>query len=379
MTARWDLFCRVIDNFGDAGIAWRLARELHDEHGLGVTIWIDAPDVLLPLTGALAIDDPPLVHGIHVRPLARWRPTDELPTVIVDVLGGSIPRECVEAMHHATSPPQWFVLEYLSAEAWVEDRHALPSPHPATGLPRRFWFPGFTPRTAGLLRERDLFARRDAFRGDGERQRALWRALDVEEPRQPALRVSLFSYPEAPVRALLQAFSESACPIACYVPQTAAHNNLVDMAEPPRVGQPMQRGALVLHVVPFVPQERYDELLWACDVNFVRGEDSFVRAQWAARPLVWHIYRQEDDAHLAKLDAFVNRYATDLSDAAREGVRMFWDAWNGRTPEPELARGWQRMIAHAGELERHAAAWAAMLARLPEVATTLVQAASSKV
>src|SRR5947208_6585773 len=69
MTARWDLFCRVIDNFGDAGIAWRLARELHDEHGLAVTIWIDAPDVLLPLTGALAIDDPPLVHGIHVLPL----------------------------------------------------------------------------------------------------------------------------------------------------------------------------------------------------------------------------------------------------------------------------------------------------------------------
>jgi uncharacterized repeat protein (TIGR03837 family) len=135
----------------------------------------------------------------------------------------------------------------------------------------------------------------------------------------------------------------------------------------------------VLHVVPFVPQERYDELLWACDINFVRGEDSFVRAQWAARPLVWHIYRQEHDAHLAKLDAFVNRYAADLSDAAREGVRTFWDAWNGRTPAAELGGAWQRMIAHAGELERHAREWAAMLARLPELATTLVQAASSKV
>ena len=381
MTARWDLFCRVIDNFGDAGIAWRLARELHDEHRLDVTIWIDAPDVLLPLTGTTLVDDPLLVHGVRVRALAQWRPTREFPAVIVDVLGGSIPRECVEAMHHATLPPRWFVVEYLSAEPWVEDRHGLPSPHPATGIARRFWFPGFTPRTAGLLRERDLFARRDAFRRDGERQRALWRALRVEEPREPATHVSLFCYPHAPMRSLLQAFTENRYPIACYVPETAANDALLhtDDGMPPRVGQPVQRGALVLHVVPFVPQERYDELLWACDINFVRGEDSFVRAQWAARPLVWHVYRQEHDTHVAKLDAFVNRYAAGLSDAARDAVRTFWDAWNGRMPASELAPAWQRMIALAGELDRHAVAWAQTLARLPELATTLVQAASSKV
>jgi hypothetical protein len=60
--------------------------------------------------------------------------------------------------------------------------------------------------------------------------------------------------------------------------------------------------------LPFLPQVRYDELLWACDLNFVRGEDSFVRAQWAAKPFVWQIYPQAEDAHRVKLDAFLARH-----------------------------------------------------------------------
>ena len=45
---RWDIFCRVVDNFGDAGVCWRLARQLADEHGLAVTLWIDDVASLAP-------------------------------------------------------------------------------------------------------------------------------------------------------------------------------------------------------------------------------------------------------------------------------------------------------------------------------------------
>ncbi|HET9045379.1 MAG TPA: elongation factor P maturation arginine rhamnosyltransferase EarP, partial [Casimicrobiaceae bacterium] len=38
---RWDVFCKVVDNFGDAGVCWRLARQLVAEHDLAVTLWID--------------------------------------------------------------------------------------------------------------------------------------------------------------------------------------------------------------------------------------------------------------------------------------------------------------------------------------------------
>jgi uncharacterized repeat protein (TIGR03837 family) len=72
-----------------------------------------------------------------------------------------------------------------------------------------------------------------------------------------------------------------------------------------------------LHVIPFIAQDDHDKLLWSCDINFVRGEDSSVRAQWAARPFVWHLYPQSEQAHLAKLRAFTDRYAVDWTPAPR--------------------------------------------------------------
>lgn len=63
------------------------------------------------------------------------------------------------------------------------------------------------------------------------------------------------------------------------------------------VGAVHVRDALTVQVLPFVRQDQYDLLLWSCDFNAVRGEDSFVRAQWAGRPMLWHIYRQDEDIH----------------------------------------------------------------------------------
>ena len=131
-----------------------------------------------------------------------------------------------------------------------------------------------------------------------------------------------------------------------------------------------------LHAIPFLPQDDYDRLLWACDVNFVRGEDSFVRAQWAARPFVWHIYPQADDAHLRKLDAFVDRYAAALAPDAGGGASGgFSHAWNGRPAAATDRRGLARLRGRAPRSNAHAARWAAQLAALPELATGLVKAA----
>ena len=81
-------------------------------------------------------------------------------------------------------------------------------------------------------------------------------------------------------------------------------------------GDQRRRGNLLIHVLPFVAQDDYDRLLWCCDLNAVRGEDSFVRAQWAGRPLLWHIYPQEEGAHWDKLEAFLAIYNADLMPEA---------------------------------------------------------------
>jgi uncharacterized repeat protein (TIGR03837 family) len=107
--------------------------------------------------------------------------------------------------------------------------------------------------------------------------------------------ISLFSYPDNPaLPGLLDSWAASPTPIRVLQPGSS---------EPART-----TGSLSLDPLPFLPQARYDELLWTCDLNFVRGEDSFVRAQWAAKPFVWQIYPQAEDAHLVKLDAFLARH-----------------------------------------------------------------------
>ncbi len=377
----WDVFCRVVDNLGDAGIAWRLARQLVREHGVRTTLWIDAPQVLAGMTGSAAIADGTCIAGVTIRSMTACDASAPLPAVIVEVLGCGLPERYREAVRAAPVPPQWFILEYLSAEAWVAGMHAKPSPDPASGIARRFWFPGFTPDTGGLLRERELGTRRNTFAADPTARAARWRALGVGALAPDAMLVSLFCYAHAPVLAAFAAWSAGARPVACMVPEGVASAAIARWCEgrAPTIGQSHVRGALTLHAVPFVPQDDYDELLWACDFNFVRGEDSFVRAQWAGRPFAWHIYPQEAAAHHVKLAAFLDAYAVRLDPGAAEALRAFWGAWNGLADAATLAPAWDRLVGEFGALRTHARAWADALATLPELTQTLVEAAADKV
>ena len=133
---------------------------------------------------------------------------------------------------------------------------------------------------------------------------------------------------------------------------------------------PWQRGRLTVLPAPFLPQADYDRMLWRCDLNFVRGEDSFVRAQWAATPFVWHIYPQEDAAHQAKLDAFLERYAHGLPPAAAEALRAFFHAWNHGAG---AASRWPAFLAHLPAIAAHNHRWAESLASRPDLATCLVK------
>jgi uncharacterized repeat protein (TIGR03837 family) len=111
-------------------------------------------------------------------------------------------------------------------------------------------------------------------------------------PPAGTLRVSLFAYENPALGELLHLWQASPRPVCCLVPLAARLPAIEAYAgKTLQAGDIVRRGALEIRLLPFLEQPAYDELLWLCDLNFVRGEDSFVRAQWAARPLVWHIYR----------------------------------------------------------------------------------------
>jgi uncharacterized repeat protein (TIGR03837 family) len=374
---RIDIFCRVVDNFGDAGVTWRLARQLAREHGAQVLLRIDAPDALRDLAPQDERAAEPADARVGVQPLREDDTPRELPALVVEGFGCGLPNAYLAAMAAAQRPPVWVNLEYLSAEPWIETVHGLPSPQPRLPLVRHFFFPGFTPRTGGLLRERDLVARRRAARDDASRSSivdaARRAALAAGAPAHMRV-VSLFCYANPALPPLLDAWVDGDSHVLCIVPEGVAAPSFDAWlaGAVPHAGQTFTRGALTLATIPFCTQDEYDRLLWTCDMNFVRGEDSFVRAQWAAQPFAWHAYPQADDAHRVKLEAFLDRYLAEAAPDLARVTRRFWRAWNGI--EPTQARGaFFAYVEATPRLLAHNAQWAERLATLPALARSLLE------
>lgn len=368
----WEIFCKVVDNYGDIGVCWRLARALAAGGSAAVRIWVDDWASFARLCPAAAVaEEGTSVDGVDVR---RWRdpfPSVEPAAAVIEAFACDLPAVHVRAMAAQPAVPAWINLEYLSAEDWVAGCHGLASPHPALPLVKHFFFPGFDEATGGLIREPGLLAARDAFRASGGRA-ALLAGHGLALPAPDALVVSLFAYEQPALGALVQAWSQGDRPILLLVPEGRVLGDLAAAfgVDNLAAGARLQRGRLTAAVLPFSDQAGYDRLLWSCDLNFVRGEDSFVRAQWAARPFVWQIYRQDEDAHLDKLDAFVARWCAGLEAPAAVALRRFWAAWNGAG---EPAAAWPDFAAALPALSRRADGWCGRLAAQDDLVTRLTQ------
>jgi uncharacterized repeat protein (TIGR03837 family) len=373
------IFCKVVDNYGDIGICWRLARQLQAEHGLAVTLWVDDLASFQRICPQVAPHAP--VQQVAQVTVRHWQERGgavaphEVADIVIEFFGVDLPDTYLAAMARRTPRPVWLNLEGLSAEAWVEGCHRLPSMHPRLPLTKHFFFPGFTASTGGLLREAGLATARRAFQADARAGAAFLATLGVTAQEMASHKVSLFCYPGAPVAALFNAWEHGAQPLTCLVPAGVATQAVAAFLG--ARSTVATRGALTVRVVPFVAQPDYDKLLWACDLNFVRGEDSFVRAQWAGRPFVWHIYPQDENLHHVKLRAFLARYAPD--DGALRALSLRWNGAAGSALDdsvswPEL---WSHMHAALPQLRRHGDAWEARMDALGDLAGNLLAFATS--
>lgn len=362
-----DIFCAVVDNYGDIGVCWRLARQLAHEHGIAVRLWVDDLASFRRLYPAIDPAMPAQRHqGMEIRhwqsPFGEAEPAQ----LVIEAFACQMPDGYVAAMAVQKSRPVWINLEHLSAEEWVAGCHGLPSPHPSLPLTKYFFFPGFTRQTGGLLLESELIAQRDAFQHDSQAIAAFWQSIGVAQSKRNEIRVSLFCYENPALPELLAAWAAGGIPMLCLVPEGRVLPQVAEFFGQAQAapGDVINRGSLTVHVLPFLNQECYDQLLWACDINFVRGEDSFVRAQWAARPFVWHIYPQHDNVHKQKLLAFMQLYCAGLTPDAAGVLQALWEAWNF-SPGMNAAEGsghtWGDFQAHNIELQQHACIWSQQL------------------
>ncbi|WP_445941095.1 elongation factor P maturation arginine rhamnosyltransferase EarP [Pseudomonas sp.] len=370
MKATWDIFCSVVDNYGDIGVTWRLARQLVAEHGLAVRLWVDDLGAfvrLCPQADAQAQQQ--TQQGVEI---CLWRAdwqAVEPADVVIEAFACELPAAYIAAMAARQQKVLWLNLEYLSAEEWVEGCHGLPSLQ-SNGLSKFFFFPGFTAGSGGLLRERELLAQRRAFQADSVAREVFLHSIGVT-PLPGALLISLFAYENAALASWLDALAADAQLSQLLVPEGRI---LVDLqawlgCTDMHAGDVQQRGQLHIQVLPFIQQDQYDQLLWSCDFNAVRGEDSFVRAQWAGRPLLWHIYQQADNAHLEKLEAFLTLYKEGLPVSAQIALVDLWRAWNAGEA---VGDSWKQLLHSWPEQRKHAEHWCLQRASQADLAEALV-------
>jgi uncharacterized repeat protein (TIGR03837 family) len=328
---QWDIFCHIIDNYGDLGVSWRLAVNLA-QRGHSVRLWVDDASALTWMAP----------KGYPKVGVLKWSDAETISTVgdvVIEAFGCRLPEhlEGLIAKHGST----WINLEYLSAEGYVTQSHGLASPvmqGPAKGHTKWFFYPGFATGTGGLIRETDLTQKQAAF------DRIAWltqyapQALSVEMGSQRRL-ISLFCYEPSSLQDVLMQLEKDAIASTLLVTQGRSQQAVakaLQALQMPNTGS----GNLQIEQLPYLRQEDYDHLLWACDLNFVRGEDSIVRALWAGKPFVWQIYPQDDQAHHLKLLAFCDNLHMphDLAE-----LHKIWNGISNKgmtSPKPIQLQDW---------------------------------------
>jgi len=364
----WDIFCRVIDNHGDLGVCWRLSTELATR-GHRVRLWVDDARALTWMAPQAGMNEAGWASlktengQIEVRPWNEELVTaSELANVWIEAFGCELPEHFLQwaasaGTSHGAQIPVWLNLEYLSAESYVERSHRLPSPvmsGPLKGRTKWFFYPGFTPKTGGLLREKFLFETRGAPHAATHAQPA------SAQPTWPN-KTSLFCYePEALVEALqMSAFNR---PNHLW---QVAHGRGAAAFDKALEALPKGTPLPAFDKIPPLSQAEFDQLLQNADLNFVRGEDSLVRALWAGKAFIWHIYPQEDGAHASKLNAFLDWLK------APPTLRQFHMRWNGLSdlPLPDIdLMSWQTCVLEARR----------RLMNQPDLVTQLLQFVAEK-
>jgi len=376
----WDIFCTVVDNYGDIGVTWRLAKQLQQEFAIEVRLWVDDlhsfAHILPSLEPTSTVQQQQGVSIIHWQsPLPiTW----QAGAVLIEAFACQLPNEVLDTLTQLSKDAiKWLNLEYLSAEDWVESCHGLPSIQPS-GHKKYFYFPGFNANTGGLICERALLTEREHWQQNNQRQR-YFQALGLTDIADDDIVLSVFCY-ESPALTALCAYWQQApqAPQALHllIPKGRCLTSLASLLPAPveqySAGERIQLGKLTVHILPMTDQAGYDRLLWSCDLNIVRGEDSFVRAQWSAKPFVWHIYPQQENAHLVKLDAFLSRYCDNLAP----NIARIWSDFNlafNQDDENQVVTLWQQLTSVILPLANHSLNWQNAVLADADLATRLVK------
>lgn len=281
-----DIFCEVIDNFGDVGVAYRLAREfkrIYPNKKLKFII-----NQMNEINMIKKSDDIEIISYENISLIKK--PAD----LIIETFACKIPKEY---MDKAVNESKLMInLEYFSAEDWVDDFH-LEESFLGGNLKKYFFIPGLSMKSGGILLDKEFLERKKKVEENKKYYLLKYKIYEKYD-----LIASIFSY-EKNFDLLIRELKKLDKKILLLILSEKTQKNFIKYFD-----NNNKYDKIKLVKLPFLTYDKYEEVLGLCDFNLVRGEDSFVRALLLGKPFLWHIYPQDENIHMKKLESFLEKY-----------------------------------------------------------------------
>jgi len=359
-----DIFCHVIDNYGDAGVVYRFAKEcLLARPGLRIRVFIDDVKPLHDMVPG--IDPVKTMQELDGVAFNSWDIiTEDLvkeigtADILVEAFACFIPDMVLETA--SRRPTVIINLEYFSAEPWIEGYHLKESLVGRGALKKYYFMPGLTPASGGVI----IDTRMERARGVVNQNRVEYFAELLEKyglgrhGSKIPLFGTVFTYTRG-FDTLLEDLQSIDNDVFLFVLGQKSAEGMLRTLERKTAGPfsgPIGKlGNTHIVFMPFLPQYHYDELLCACDFNIVRGEDSLVRAVLAGKPLLWQAYIQENKYQLVKVKAFAEtfrRYCDDENLGAHfHDTLMEFNAMGKEEPAQKTQERYVRFFSDLNKIE----------------------------
>lgn len=289
-----DIFCEVIDNYGDVGVAYRFARAFKKEYKDKKIRFI--VNKLEEINKMKISSDISIISYLELE-----EKNIEVADLIIENFSCNIPKKYYEKAIYNSS--LLINIEYFSAEDWIKDFHLQESPIGRGKLKKYFFMPSIIENSGGIILDEEFLERKEKVR---ENRNLYFKKFSIENKYD--MIVSIFSY-EKDFETLIKTLEKTDKKILLLILGEKTQRNFINYFE-----NNNKYDKITVLKIPFLSYVDYEELISLCDVNFVRGEDSLVRALLLGKPFLWHIYPQEEELHIEKLKSFLKECYKDWEE-----------------------------------------------------------------
>ena len=328
------ILCKVVDNFGDIGVVYRLCRAISEQNDeYKISLVVSCLDSFSKMADEI---DPSLEHQVFLgMDVYDWNASDlckkqfesDVPEYILECFQCGRPDWLEEIIFHPdfNKVVKIINVEYLTAESWADECHLLKSGTRSANVKKMNFFPGFTNKTGGLILDENFIScRNDRFYSLKLAEESLGKSfMDfIHLDDENHFNILLFSYP-MDFSFLVKALNGMSLKkkVSVFVANGAGKESFM------KVSSLLEKNISLVEL-PYIPQKVWDALLTLMDFAFIRGEDSFSRSCLIGKSFAWNIYPQDEEYHFVKLIAFLERMKPFFSESCFSLIREFFVLYN---------------------------------------------------